>query len=79
MLNESIIKPGDLIRFRINWEHDDDGNVVTRKDDKGWAEGLVVKELPYPDHGNYLVMLGDTRVIISGPDNCYDIEVLQTN
>ena len=52
MLSESIIKPGDLLRFRINWEHDDDGNVVTRKDDKGWAEGLVVKELPYPDHGN---------------------------
>ena len=74
-----MIKSGDLIRFRINWEHDASGNVIPRRGDDGWSEGIVVKELPHPDSGNYLVMLGDTRVIISGPDNCYDIEVLQTN
>jgi hypothetical protein len=70
---------GDIIRWRQAWTHDEKGNVVQpRPDNAGWSDPmLVIKAYPGCD-GVFIVMKGTSQIALSGPDECYDIEILQS-
>ncbi len=70
---------GDIIRYRLSWVHDKDGNVIQpRPDDGGWSDPMLVIRA-YPDvDGVFVVMKGTKKIAISGPDDCYDVEILHS-
>jgi hypothetical protein len=72
------MKVGDLIRYRMAWAHDKDGNVISpRTDEKGWSgPTLVVSKYSEEDDYNFLCLDGNHQIVLSGPDECYDIEVI---
>ncbi len=71
------MKVGDLIRYRMSWTHDENGEVVQpRLDEEGWSGPvLVTYEYPPPDKGLFICLENMNQICLAD-DECYDIEVI---
>ena len=72
------MKVGDIVRYRIAWKHDDEGRPVpVTTEDDGWSEPvLVVKKYSSDDDGLFIVLQEGFEIVLSGPDENYEIDVI---
>mgnify|MGYP001486074887 FL=1 len=61
------------------WIHDTEGNVITpRPDGEGWSGPVLVfsKYNSGDCDGLFICLEGEDKIVLTGPDECYDIEVI---